>query len=82
MLYAELGRTSEARDLLWQSMEAGGQEEPESESWLVLGRIAEHFDARETAVSAYKRVEKPKHESGITQSSYFLAQKRLAALAK
>lgn len=82
MLYAELGKTTEARDVLWQAMEVEGIDEPNSSVWLAVGRIAENFDATAAAQAAYAKVERPKQESEIIGSSYTLAQRRLAALGK
>jgi tetratricopeptide (TPR) repeat protein len=81
-LYAEAGKTTEARDVLWQALEAGGRDQPDAEDWFVLGRMAEHFDAPESAAAAYRKVEKPKEEHMLAQSTYVLAQRRLEALAK
>ena len=82
MLYAEAGRTMEARDVLWQAMEEAGLEEPDSPVWLVVGRTAEHFGTRASALAAYRKVEKPRREDQMTSSNYVLAQRRIAALSK
>ncbi|HSB67820.1 MAG TPA: tetratricopeptide repeat protein [Candidatus Methylomirabilis sp.] len=82
MLYAELGKTSEARDVLWHRLDLGGIEQPDSSAWLVVGRIAEALDAREAAMAAYRKVEVPSQPYLVAFSSYALAQKRLAELAK
>jgi tetratricopeptide (TPR) repeat protein len=82
MLYAEDGKTREARDVLRQAMDSMGMDEPESSIWLVVGRVAEDFDARDAALAAYGKVEKPKKEYQMSLSNYLLAQQRLAAMKK
>jgi len=79
-LYAESGKSLEARTELLKSMDEAGHEEPSSVDWYVLGRIAENFGALDAAIADYKRVEKP--EKVDTTSTYLLAQKRLNVLAK
>lgn len=79
-VYADLGRSVQARDALLESLRVKGAETPESYDWYVLGRIAENYGETETAREDYKKVEKPEvGESG--GSTYRLAQKRLAALS-
>ena len=79
-LYAESGKSLEARTELLKSMDEAGREEPSSVDWYVLGRIAENFGASEAAIADYKRVDKPKKTT--PGSTYELAQKRLTVLAK
>jgi tetratricopeptide (TPR) repeat protein len=79
-LYAESGKSLEARTELLKSMDEAGHEEPSSVDWYVLGRIAENFGALDAAIADYKRVEKP--ENLDTTATYLLAQKRLNVLAK
>jgi tetratricopeptide (TPR) repeat protein len=81
-LYAEIGETSQARDLLLRSMELRGLEEPGSDEWYVLGRIAEQIGIRDAAVAAYGKVVKPSKDYRIPDSTYALAQRRLATMAK
>lgn len=78
-LYAEIGKSSEARDALLKSLDAGDQEEPESHDWYVLGRIAENYGIRDEAIEAYRRVTKEEVTAG---SSWVLAQKGLERLAR
>jgi tetratricopeptide (TPR) repeat protein len=78
-LYAESGKSLEARTELLKSMDEAGHEEPSSVDWYVLGRIAENFGALDAAIADYKRVEKP--ELADSASTYLLAQKRLTVLA-
>jgi tetratricopeptide (TPR) repeat protein len=80
MLYAELGRIREARDVLWQVMDVAGTPEPNAPIWLVVGRIAEQIGATDAAITAYSRVDKPRQPWQQSFSGYLLAQRRLAAL--
>jgi tetratricopeptide (TPR) repeat protein len=82
MLYAETGKTTEARDVLWQAMDVAGLDVPDSSVWLVVGRMAEQFGARASALAAYRKVEKAGREDQLPESNYVLAQKRIAALAR
>ncbi|HEY6970911.1 MAG TPA: DUF3857 domain-containing protein [Candidatus Angelobacter sp.] len=77
-VYAQAGRTKEARDLLLKAMEAAKMEEPNSEVWFGLGEIAEQYGETEAARGMYSKVEKPK--SFHPAETYILAQQRLAAL--
>jgi tetratricopeptide (TPR) repeat protein len=77
-LYAETGKTLEAREMLMKRLDVAGREEPNSDDWYVLGRIAESYGVRDAALAAYKRVEKPKVD--LSGSSYQLAQHRLSAM--
>ena len=74
-VYAEMGKTSEARDALLKSLETR-ETKLNSADWYVVGRIAESYGIRDVAVDAYQRVEKDDHRS----SSWELAQNRLARL--
>lgn len=76
-LYAESGKSVEARQALLKSMDTRGSYDPQSSDWFVLGRIAEAYGVRDAAVSAYKRVEKD-DVTGL--STWELAQKRMAVL--
>lgn len=78
-LYAETGKSLEAREALMQSMDDAGRDEPADHDWYVLGRIAENYGATDAALAAYKRVEKPKNEA-LAASTYVLAARRLKAL--
>ena len=78
-LYAEAGKTTEAREIILQAMIVGGQDEPEGNSWYVFGRIAEQYGITDAALAAYKRIEKPKSDDGLPASTWALAQRRLAA---
>jgi tetratricopeptide (TPR) repeat protein len=79
-LYAEEGKTVQARELLFKAMDAADIEEPNSEVWFGLGKIAEQYGETEAARSMYSRMEKPKIE--FPTSSYSMGQQRLAAMQK
>jgi tetratricopeptide (TPR) repeat protein len=79
-LYAETGKSLEAREALLASMDEAGRDEPADHDWYVLGRIAENYGATDAALAAYKRVEKPK--SDLASSTYVLAERRVKGLAK
>jgi tetratricopeptide (TPR) repeat protein len=78
-LYAETGKSLEAREALLQSMDDAGRDEPADHDWYVLGRIAENYGATDAALAAYKRVEKPKDEA-VAASTYVLAARRMKEL--
>ena len=79
-LYAETGKTKEARDLLIRSMDELNLDEPNDDYWYAFGRIAEQYGERDIAIADYRKLEKPKQTLGIPSSSYELAQMRLKAL--
>jgi hypothetical protein len=81
-MYAEVGRTKEARTTILRRMEIGGRDEPDDEDWYVFGRILEQEGLKEAARSAYKKLKKPEHAWMEPLMSYALAQRRLAALSK
>ena len=81
-LYAELGRTKEAREVLIQAMDSLNLDEPNDDYWYAFGRIAEQYGEREVAVADYKHVTKPEQAFQIPTSPYHLAQLRLEALQK
>ena len=77
-LYAEAGKSMEARTKLLEAMDTAGHEEPSSVDWYVLGRIAENYGATDAALAAYKHVTEPKR--GRALSSYELTQRRMKLL--
>jgi tetratricopeptide (TPR) repeat protein len=79
VLYAEQGRSAEARETLLKSLEQHEDEDVHSEDWYVVGRIAENYGIADAAIEAYERVEKPERVPG---STYQLAQWRLKGLRK
>jgi transglutaminase-like putative cysteine protease/tetratricopeptide (TPR) repeat protein len=81
-LYAEVGKTKEARNILVQSIDSLGLDEPDENYWYAFGRIAEQYGERDAAAADYHRVAKPAKaiEVVLPDSSYALAQVRLQAL--
>ncbi len=76
-IYAELGKTRQAREVLVQAMDLGGLDEPNGAFWYAFGRIAEQYGEPEVALGDYARVNKPKREEEVPTSSYWLAQNRI-----
>ena len=81
-LYAETGKTAEAREMILKTISTTDQSVPESTDWYVFGRIAEQYGEVEAAREAYGRVTEPKPESIAAISTYSLARKRLLRLAE
>ena len=81
-LYAEIGKTKEAREVLLEAMDSLNLDEPDSDYWYGFGRIAEQYGERNVAIADYNRVTKPKNPLQVSNSSYRLAQIRLEALRK
>jgi tetratricopeptide (TPR) repeat protein/transglutaminase-like putative cysteine protease len=79
-LYAEMGKTKEAHDLLLRAMDDWNLDEPNDEVWYVLGRIAEQYGEREIAIADYDKLKKPKEILAIPTSTWRLAQMRLKAM--
>jgi transglutaminase-like putative cysteine protease/Flp pilus assembly protein TadD len=79
-VYAEVGKTKEARDVLVQAMDLLNLDEPDDNYWYAFGRIAEQDGEIDTARSDYTRVTKPKRPIDVHDSSYRLAQMRLKAM--
>lgn len=79
-VYAEVGKTREAREVLLQSMAARNMTEPSGDFWYAFGRIAEQYGEREIALADYAKVKPPEDLSLAYTSSYELAQKRVKAL--
>jgi tetratricopeptide (TPR) repeat protein len=77
-LYAETGKSVEARQALLKAMDKRGTDDPGSSDWFVLGRIAENYGVRDAALAAYQRVEK---EELTGTSTWELTQKRIAAMS-
>lgn len=77
-LYAEEGKSSEARETILKSLAAREGEGPRPEDWYVLGRIAEAYGEMEEAREDYKKVAKPGKDTLASTSTYLLAQKRLS----
>ena len=84
-IYAVQGRTTEARQVLAQAMEAGNMSQPDSSVWYALGLIYEQYGATDAALEAYKKVEAHElddHTYNDPMSTWLLAQDRIKALEK
>lgn len=79
VLYAEHGRSAEARETLLKCVELHEDDDLQSEDWYVVGRIAENYGIADAAIEAYERVVKPEQVPG---STYQLAQWRLKELKR
>jgi tetratricopeptide (TPR) repeat protein len=79
-VYAEIGKTKEAREVLIQAMDQLNLEEPDPNYWYAFGRIAEQYGENEVATADYEQVKKPGKPVQVPGSSYRLAQIRLAAM--
>ncbi len=79
-LYAEIGNTKDAHDVLLRAMDDWNLDEPNDEVWYVLGRIAEQYGEREIAIADYRKLKKPDEILAIPTSTYTLAQMRLKAM--
>jgi tetratricopeptide (TPR) repeat protein len=79
-LYAETGKTTDARELLLRAMDDLNLDEPNDDFWYAFGRIAEQYGEREIAIADYRKLHAPKFSLEIPTSSYTLAQMRLKAM--
>lgn len=79
-LYAETGKSLEAREALLQSMDTAGREEPAPHDWYVLGRIAENYGVTDAAMAAYQRVSDP--DTSKAASTTLLAERRMKAIGR
>jgi len=79
-LYAQVGKTKEAREILVHSMDLLNLDEPNPDYWYAFGLIAEHYGDGDAARANYMRVTQPKRSVEIPGSTYYLAQARLQAL--
>ncbi|HEX6901910.1 MAG TPA: DUF3857 domain-containing protein [Thermoanaerobaculia bacterium] len=79
-IYAELGKTGEAYQLLVQSLAAGADDTPDGDDWYVVGRLAEHYGLPDVARKCYKRVDPPSKPADEALSTHALAVRRLAAM--
>jgi Tfp pilus assembly protein PilF len=74
-LYAETGKSVEARAALLQAIDADNRALAEQD-WYVLGRIAENYGVDDFAIAAYRKVGAESGGATVTR----LAQKRLEGL--
>jgi DNA-binding SARP family transcriptional activator len=65
---------------LLRAMDNLDLEEPDEDYWYAFGRIAEQYGERDTAISNYRKLEKPKNPMMIPTSSWQLARNRLKAM--
>lgn len=79
-LYAEAGKTKEAREVMIQAMDLKELDEPDENYRYLLGRIAEQYGENEVATQEYTKVAKPKESLRIPDSTYRLTQNRLKVL--
>jgi tetratricopeptide (TPR) repeat protein len=82
-IYAAQGRTTEARQVLRQAIEATNQITPNSEVWYALGLIYEQYGARSAALTAYGKVQAHEFDDHTyidPVDTYVLAQQRIHAL--
>jgi len=79
-LYAEVGKTNEARDLLVRALVSSHLSEPDSALWYGFGRLAELYGQEDAAMADYNRVEKPEQNSAF--DTYNLVQNRVSLLTK
>jgi transglutaminase-like putative cysteine protease/tetratricopeptide (TPR) repeat protein len=79
-VYAELGRTRDAREILIQAMNKLNLDEPDSDFWYAFGLIADQYGETEAAKADYSRVEKPARSFDVPGSTYVLAQAKLKIL--
>jgi len=79
-VYAEVGKTKEAREVLVQAMDLLNLDEPDPNYWYAFGRIAEQYGEYQVAAADYAKVTRPKRAMEIPDSSYRLAQMRLKIL--
>ena len=78
-LYAETGKSIEARDALFRSMSRRGNSDPTGIDWYVLGRIAENYGIRDAALAAYAKATKLDEDD---ETVNVLTDRRLAVLKK
>jgi tetratricopeptide (TPR) repeat protein len=78
-VYAAQGKTTEARQVLLQAMNAGALVQPNSEVWFAWGAIYEQYGLSDAAIQAFEQVTKPEGRISST-STYLLAQAHLQEL--
>jgi tetratricopeptide (TPR) repeat protein len=81
-LYAETGKSAEAREMILKAISTTDRKVPESPHWFVFGRIAEQYGELEAATEAYGKVTGPDPDSIAATSTYALARKGLLRLRK
>jgi tetratricopeptide (TPR) repeat protein len=79
-IYADVGKTKEAREVLVHAMDVGNLDEPNDAFWYAFGRVAEQYGEAQVARANYERVSTPKKASQVPGSPYRLAQMRMNGL--
>ncbi len=79
-LYAEVGKATEAHDMLIHAMDLRDLVEPNPDFWYAFGRLAELYGERDIALADYAKVTKPKEWYLVPESTYELAQNHLKIL--
>jgi Flp pilus assembly protein TadD len=79
-VYAEVGKTKEAREVLVHAMDLGNLDEPNDAFWYAFGRVAEQYGELDIARADYERVSQPKNAMQVPSSPYRLAQIRMKAM--
>ena len=79
-IYAEAGKTAEARQTILQAFELDETGQASNAMWSVVGRIAEQYGETRTAEDFYTRVKAPEPTESPNYSAFTLAQKHLASL--
>lgn len=84
-IYAAQGKTTEARQVLDQALQAGNMAVPNTEAWYVLGLLYESYGLKDAAIAAYSKVSAhpfDEHRYIDPTSTYLLAQQRVKALGQ
>jgi tetratricopeptide (TPR) repeat protein len=81
-IYADLGKTAEAYQVILQSLAAKVDEAPDAHDWYVFGRLAEHYGLPDVARGYYKKVAPAKLPEDEPMSTHALAARRLAVLGE
>lgn len=79
-VFTELGKLKEAREVLLQAMDLLNLDQPNDNYLYAFGRLAEKYGEFETARRDYLQITRPKRVLEIHDSTYRLAQMRLAVL--
>ena len=78
-MYAAQGKTTEAKQVLLQAMDAAKLVEPNSEVWFGFGALYEQYGVADAAIEAFGKVKKPEGTISPTDT-YVLAQAHLKEL--
>ena len=80
-LYLAMGKTDEARDLIYKTMSYFNMAQPISTLWYAFGQLYENYGINDAALEAYRKVDKPEGYISPTRT-WSLAQERIAQLQK